>query len=227
MVLDAPAEFEGKTLCVDGLYKIGTRFSKVKGPDGNPVGWSLPVETNDGVAICNGETKVRGRDTYLLLDEEFARFLDRVFQRLRIHTSLKPIHKCIITVDVRSLMIDRNNAPVAHIVGLEILGAYNPLKVIQNRYNDAFMVARITPGNADISHGDGALWVERLGGEEKFVLPARRKYRELVRKVAAERDQAIVARYLQGQLSSVMTMAAAAQQRQSQAFAAMIGQVLR
>ena len=225
-LLDAPGKFEGKTLRVNGLYKIGTRFSQVKGPDGNPVGWSIPVDTNDGVTICSGETKVRGRDTYLLLDEPFARFVNRIFKQLKIHTTLKPIHKCLVTVAVRSLMINQKNAPVAHIVGLEILGAYDPLKVINNQYDTAFLVAQITPDNASVNHGNGALWVERLGGEEKFVLPARRKYKELVRKIVAERDQAIMARYLNSQLSSVMTMGAAAQQRQAQAFRSLIGQVL-
>ena len=45
----------------------------VKGPDGNPIGWSLPVGGDDDRLICKGDGKVVGRDRYLILDSGLAR----------------------------------------------------------------------------------------------------------------------------------------------------------
>ena len=99
-ILAAPAKFTGQPKVVDGFYKVGTRLSEIKGPDGRPVGWSLPVSRDDGGTICSGEAKVVGRDVYLILEDGLAPFLKGIFQTLKMHTTLKPVHKCILTVRV-------------------------------------------------------------------------------------------------------------------------------
>src|SRR5262249_40743508 len=63
-VVANPKDFDGSTVVLNGLYRVGTRVSKVSGPDGNTLGWSLPVGRNDGGTICTGETKVQDHDTY-------------------------------------------------------------------------------------------------------------------------------------------------------------------
>src|SRR5262245_21288653 len=37
-VLDSPSDFEGRAILVDGLYKVGTLLTPVKGPDGRSIG---------------------------------------------------------------------------------------------------------------------------------------------------------------------------------------------
>jgi hypothetical protein len=63
MVLATPGSFEGRLLVLDGLYKVGTQLSQVNGPDGNALGWSLPVGRDDRGVVCSGEGKIEGRDT--------------------------------------------------------------------------------------------------------------------------------------------------------------------
>ena len=225
-ILDAPGRFEEKAVIVNGLYKIGTRLSEVKSPDGNRLGWSLPVATSDGNTICTGVTKVTGRDTYLLLDDALAPILQNALGRLRFSSTLKPTHKCIITATARSLAIDGRQAPIVHVIGLEILGACDLLKIVNHQYNNAFTIIRITRKDAVVARGDGALWVDRLGGEERYVLPLRRKVQELKRQMITQRDQTILNRYLQVELGKVITMNAAAQQQQARMLAAMMGRLI-
>jgi hypothetical protein len=205
-VLAAPGAYDGRTITLDGLYKIGTRLSKVSGPGGNVLGWSLPVGRNEGGTICSGEGKVEGRDTYLLVDDGLAPFLDRVFQQLRFRTAVRPHYKCILTVTVRPLIVENTRVPIVHIIGMEILGMCDFLRVAQRRYENAFETVRITPEQARVAYGDGALWVERLGGEEKFVQPLRRKLRELQHRMVAEGNQAGLNR-LGNELARVVNVA--------------------
>jgi tRNA A-37 threonylcarbamoyl transferase component Bud32 len=222
-VLAAPKEYAGRTIILDDLYKIGTRLSKVKGPDGNALGWSLPVGRGDDRLICTGESTVEGRDAYLLLEDGLAPMLSRVFGQLKFKAAMKPTYKCILTIAVRPMMVDHARSPIVNIVGLEILGACDFLRVAQRQYERSFQTVQITPQQAVVAYGDGASWVERLGGEEKFVQPLRRKFRELQLRMVTERDQAILARMMQGELARVFSMAAAAEQQQQRAIAAMMG----
>jgi hypothetical protein len=222
-VLDEPDDFVGQTLVADGLYKIGTHLYNVKGADGNPVGWSLPVTRDDGGRICSGEAKALGRDTYLLLENGLAQFLERVFVKLRLRATVKPIHKCILTVAIRSPINNRELSPVVYITALEILGDCDLYKVINNEYEHAFTTAKISPGKVDVGRGKGLLWVDRLGGEEKYVQPLRRRFKEIQRRQRDLRDQAMVDRYIQMEHSKIMALTAAAHQQQARAFAAWMG----
>jgi hypothetical protein len=225
-VLARPSTFEGKTLVLDGLYKIGTRLSKVDDPDGNALGWSLPVGSSDVGVIYPDHAKVDGRDIYLVLEAGLAPLLDRVFKQLRFNAASKPSYKCILTVKVREMIVNNGKSFVVELAGLEILGTCDFLQVARRRYEKAFRTVQISSERAFVAYGDGASWVERLGGEEKFVLPLRRKVRELQRKIAAERDQVVIASILQSELSRVVNMAAVAQEQHRRMLAAMMGRQL-
>jgi hypothetical protein len=67
------------------------------------------------------------------------------------------------------------------------------------------------------------LWVDRLGGEDKYVQPLRRRFKEVQRRQRDLRDQAMVDRYIQMEHSKIMALTAAAQQQQARAFAAWMG----
>ena len=160
---------------IDGLYKVGTRLTNLKGPDGRPVGWAIPVARNDGGLICTGEAKAVGRDVYLIVENGFAPFLEGIFRSLKMQNTVKPVHKCILTVKVPVLTERRGNFQVVEITGLEILGGFDLMKLINKQYDKAFTTVRIPPGNATVGYGNGPMWVERLGGEEKYVSLLRRK----------------------------------------------------
>ncbi len=217
-ILAAPAKFAGRATVVDGFYKIGTRVSEVKGPDGRPVGWSLPIARNDGGVICSGEAKVVGRDVYLILEDGLAPFLKGIFQTLKMQTTLKPVHKCILTVRVAR----RGNLPVVEITGMEILGICDLSKLINNQYDKAFTTVRIARGKADVGYGDGTMWVERLGGEE-YIIRLRKRVRDLQRRMIADQNQALVGRFLAAEMGRIMTINAAAQAQQARALSGLIG----
>ncbi len=191
-VLDAPKAFEGRTITLDRLYKVGTLQMPVKSPDGRLIGWSLPVGGGDDRLICKGDGKVVGRDRYLILDGRLAPVLKKAFDEYRFRAAARPAHKCTLTVTVRPMAVNGARAPVVVIVSLEILGICNFVQVAQHHYDRAFMTVHVTPERAWHAYGDGAAWVERLGGQEKFIAPLHRKLRDLQRKVMADRDFAVV-----------------------------------
>ncbi len=222
-VLARPGAFEGRTLVLDGLYRIGTRLSKVDDPDGNALGWSLPVGSSDAGVVYPDQAKVEGRGTYLILEPGLAPMLERVFKTLKFNATTRPTYKCILTVTVRDTIVNNARSSFIEITGLEILGTCDFLQVARRRYEQAFRTVQITSQRALVAYGDGAAWVDRLGGEEKFVIPLRRKVRDLQRKIASERDQAVIARVLQSELSRVVNMAAIAQEQHRRMLAAMMG----
>ena len=67
-VLMAPADYRGKTLSINGVFKVGTRISEVRDSKGRVVGFSIPVSRNDGRTICTADGKVEGHDLYMILD---------------------------------------------------------------------------------------------------------------------------------------------------------------
>jgi hypothetical protein len=126
-------------------------------------------------------------------------------------------------VTVRSMSVDGSRAPVVVIVGMEILGLCNFLQVAQHHYDRAFMTVHVTPERAWHAYGDGPAWVERLGGQEKFIAPLRRKLRELQRKAIADRNSAIVGNALQAALAQSVNMALANQAQQARFIQAFFG----
>jgi hypothetical protein len=167
-----------------------------------------------------------GAPPYLLLEDGLAPVLNNVFQKLKFRTAVRPTYKCIFTIMVRPMIVKNARAPVANIVGLELLGSCDFLQVAQRHHERAFRVIQVTPQGGLVTYGDGASWVERLGDEEYFVQPLRRKLRELQRRMVAEHDQAIVDRVLQVGLAGVANMAAVSERQHLQALAAMMGRRL-
>lgn len=211
-VLAEPGEFAGNALILNGLFKIGTKISEVKGPDGQVLGWSLPVARNDDSTVCSPEGKVSRHDAYLLLDDRLATFLDHVFNKLRLRPTIKPLYKCILTVTVRRLLVDGKPRPVVVISSMEVLGGCNYVRVARHEYSQAFRTLTVTADEADVDFGDGDLWVERLGGEENFVKPIRRKFRDMQRRAITDRDMAVIDRLLQRELVNVVNTASAINQ---------------
>ena len=98
----------------------------------------------------------------------------------------QPAHKCTLTVTVRPTVMGDISVPVVTIVGLEILGICNFVQVSRNQFDKAFMTVRVTPEKAWTEYGDGVAWVERLGGQEKFLTPLHQKLKDLRRKAIAD-----------------------------------------
>ncbi len=199
-VLAKPGEYVGNTLALNGLFKIGTRITEVKGPDGQVLGSSLPVARGDDSLVCSVDGKVARHDTFLLLDGGLAAFLDRVFDKLRLRPTIKPSYKCILTVTVRRLLVNGEHTPVVVISSMDVLGGCNYVAVARHQYDQAFRTLKVSPGQANVDFGDGDLWVERLGGEANFVQPIRRKFREMQRRAITNRDRAMIDTILQREL---------------------------
>jgi hypothetical protein len=109
-ILADPATFRGQTFILNGLFKIGTRISEVKEPRGQVVGLSIPVARSDDRKIYTEGRKVEGHDLYLVLDEQVAPVLSRVFNALGLKPSVKPAFRAILEVAVRQ--IPGGNGPV-------------------------------------------------------------------------------------------------------------------
>ncbi len=208
-VLARPVEFAGGLMVLNGLFKIGTKLSEVKGPDGQILGWSLPVAHNDDSIVCSGDGKVGRQKAYLLLDDKVAAYLSLVFAKLGLRPTIKPSYKCILTVTTRRLLVNGAPAPVVVISSMEVLGGCNYLSVARHQYSQAFRTLTVSPDEADVDFGDGDLWVQRLGGEENFVQPIRRKFREMQRRAITNRDSAVIDRILQRELANVVSRATA------------------
>jgi GYF domain 2 len=211
-ILARPQDFFGSPLTVNGLFKIGTKISEVKGPDKQVVGYSLPVARNDDSTVCTGDGQVEGQSVFLLLDDGLASFLGRVFNKLRVKTTIKPSYKCILTVSARRLLVNGAPTPVVVISSMEVLGGCNYLSVARHQYARAFRTLTVSTDQADVDFGDGDLWVERLGGEEDFVQPIRRKFREMQRRAVTNRDSAMLESLLQRELSKLVKTANAINQ---------------
>ena len=178
-VLMAPADYRGKTLSVNGVFKIGTRISEVTDIKGQRVGLSLPVSRNHGRTICTADGKVEGHNLYMILDDRIASILSRVFTELKLEPTIKPTYRALIEVSVPQGPIAQAPGHPLVIASLEILGMCDYLLIARHQYDQAFRVVEVNATGGRIGFGDGSKWVERLGGEEKFVQPIRRKFREL------------------------------------------------
>ena len=220
-VLDASNAFIGKSVTLDRLYKVGTFVTRAMGPDGHAIGWSVPIGGDDDRLISKGDGRVVGRDRYLVLDDRLGPVLKNAFDHYHFHAAARPAYKCTLTVTVRPMAVEGTRTPIVVVVGLEILGVCNFLQVAQHQYDKAFVTLHVTPDRAWHAVGDGPAWVERLGGQEKFVAPLRRKLRDLQRKAVADRNFAVVGNALQNALARSVNMAianAAQQQRFTSAF---------
>ena len=211
-ILARPQDYLGSPLTVNGLFKIGTKISEVKGPDKQVVGWSIPLARNDDSTVCTGDRPVEDQSVFLILDDRLASFLGRVFQKLKLKTTIKPSYKCILTLTARRLLVNGVPTPVVVISSIEVLGGCNYLSVARHQYDRAFRTLRVTAEEADVDFGDGDLWVDRLGGEEDFVQPIRRKLREMQRRAVTNRDSAMLDNLLQRELTKVVSTANAINQ---------------
>jgi hypothetical protein len=209
-VLADPKKFDGSPLVLDGLYKIGTRTSIVNGPDGRLIGLAIPIARNDDTTICSPEGKINGSKTLVLLDDELASTFDRIMPKLKFRATINPTFKCAITVSARTRTVNEQSIQTVEVVGLEVLGSCNFWKVAQRQFSKAFLTVKVDQDNASVGYGDGEIWVQRLGGEQKFVLPLRQKFRDLQVRMVNNRDAAIVDAVMQRELAAVVRMAAIA-----------------
>jgi hypothetical protein len=147
-----------------------------------------------------------------LLDDRLAKFLDHVFKKLHLRPTIKPSYKCILTVTTRRLLVNGTPTMVIVISSMEVLGGCNYLSVARHQYSQAFRTLTVTPDEADVAFGDGDLWVERLGGEENFVQPIRRKFRDMQRRAVSNRDSAVIDSILRRELANVVSRATAINQ---------------
>jgi uncharacterized protein DUF4339 len=204
-LLAKPGKFAGNEVALNGLFKIGTKLSEVRGPDRQVLGWSLPVAGNDDSIVCSMDGKITRQNAYLLLDDRLAACLNRVFDKLRLRRTIKPSYKSILTVTSRRLLVNGAPAPVVVISSMEVLGGCNYLSVARHQYSKAFRTLAVSPDVADVDFGDGDLWVERLGGEANFVQPIRRKFHEMQRRAVTNRDSVVIDTILRRQLANVVS----------------------
>jgi hypothetical protein len=208
-VLNKPDPFLGKPLLLNGLFKVGTKISEVRGRDGQVLGWSLPIARNDDSVVFAADNAIEKRDTVVLLDDRLAKLLGRVFNKFGLRTTIKPFYKCILAVTIRRLLVNGAPTPVVVISSVEILGGCDYISVARHQYSQAFRTLIVTEDEANVDFGDGDLWVERLGGEENFVQPIRRKFREMQRRAITNRDSAVIDAILQRELANIVSTATA------------------
>jgi hypothetical protein len=206
-IIASPAKYRGQGFTLDGLFKIGTRIAEVAEAKGQVVGLSIPVAWNDDRKICSGDRKVEGHELYLILDDQVAGVLDRVFKRLDLKPTSRPSFRAILGATVRQRPVGASEVDVLVVDSMEILGMCDYVQVAQHNYNEAFRVVRVDAGGGHTTFGDGPTWVERLGGEEKFVQPIRRKFREIQRRAATESREAMLDGDYQRELTSAMRAA--------------------
>jgi hypothetical protein len=211
-LLDEPEAFIGKTLVLNGLLKVGTKLSEVKGSNGQVLGWALPVARDDDSTVCAGGKAIDGSNVFIVLDDRLSVFLDRVFSALRLRPTIKPSYKCILTVTTRRMVVKGSAVPVVIISALEILGGCDYLSVARHQYSRAFRTLTVTVEEANVDFGDGDLWVDRLGGEENFAQPLRRKFREMQRRAVTNRDSAVIDAMLNRELATIVATANAINQ---------------
>ena len=206
-VLMAPADYRGKTLSINGVFKVGTRISEVRDSKGRVVGFSIPVSRNDGRTICTADGKVEGHDLYMILDAPIAQILSRVFTELKLEPTIKPTYRTVLEISVQELPNAHGPDHLLAITSLEILGMCDYLRIARHQYDEAFRVVEVNATGGRIGFGDGSKWVERLGGEEKYVQPIRRKFRELQRRIATDSRQAVFESVYRRELNNVMRAA--------------------
>jgi hypothetical protein len=192
---------------LNGIFKIGTRLSEAKDADGMIVGWSLAVARNDGTIVCHGDGKVADHDLYLVLDDRLARFADVIFAKVDMKPTVKPTYKCALTVTPRRIKVKGALQPAVAISAFEVIGWCNYVKIARHEYQQAFRTLMVTPDEAYIDFADGDAWVERMGGEEHFVQPLRRKFREMQRRAANNRELALIDAVFQREVASSPAMA--------------------
>jgi hypothetical protein len=92
---------------------------------------------------------------------------------------VKPTYRTIVGVRVDSDPREgENQTPLIVVESLEILGGCDYFLIASKAYDRAFRVAVVDVRGARPAFGDGDDWVTRLGGDEKFGGPIRRKLRE-------------------------------------------------
>ena len=213
-ILDAPGKFKGQTITIDGFYKIGARTLGVKGSDGKMIGRSIQITRPDGATISPGDGKAAGREAYLLVQEGFLPALESALRRLKFQVDVRALHRSIVTVAVRATTLDSKKTPVVEIVGLEILGSVNMMRIVEGQYDKAFATVRINRRFATVVYGDGNTWVDFMGGEKEFVLPVRQAVRGMQRRPRTKREIEIIDQFLEAELARVMMLSSVDQQRQ-------------
>ncbi len=206
-VLAAPKDYLERSVLLNGAFKIGTQISEVKGSNGQVMGWSIAVARNDGAMVCGSDGKVADHNLFMLLDDRLARFADLVFGTLSVKGVQKPTYQCALTIKPRRLDPNRGFAAVLSIMSLEILGWCHCPKIARREYQQAFRTVTILGDESFIGFADGASWVERLGGEERFVQPLRRKYREMQRRASGDLDLATFDAAFQNEIAGTRAMA--------------------
>jgi hypothetical protein len=116
-----------------------------------------------------------------------------------------------LTVTVRPVVINRVRVPAVIIVGVEILVVCNLERVAQEQLSKAFGTIHVTSAGCWPAYADGAAWIERLGGKEKFIVPLRKKLKDLQRKARMDRIAAIAGAALQAELARAVNMTIANQ----------------
>jgi hypothetical protein len=214
-VLSSTADFRGKTFSLGGLFKLGTRISVLRDGQGQIVGSTIPVARINDQALCKGEGRIEGSRVYLLLDGPVAGILRAAFDQLRIQANAKPAYRATLGVSVRQIPDAGGLSDALVITSLEMLGYCDYLKVARREYDAAFRVLSVAAEGGEVRPGDGAKWIELLGGEEKFVQPVRRKVRELQRRLATNSRQAMMDGVLQRELGKALQSAYASSTIQS------------
>ena len=114
------------------------------------------------------------------------KILSRIFTELTLEPTIKPTYRTVLEISVQELPDAHGPDHLLAITSLEILGMCDYLRIARHQYDEAFRVVEVNATGGRIGFGDGSKWVERLGGEEKYVQPILRKFRELQRRIATD-----------------------------------------
>ena len=215
MIIDSPQSFEDRTITLEGLYKVATLLTRMKGSDSNPIGWSLPVGGADDRLICKADGKVVGRDRYLLLDKDLGPILFKAYDDLKFRPAARADVQMHADCYGPPHGRQQRQGPGYH---HRRPGDPGSLRFPPDRsqYEKAFWTVQVEPekcsGLTMVTGPRGPAVGRR---EEKFVKPIRKRLRDLQRRAIAEQGHAVVGSILQAELARSVNMAIVNQQQQA------------
>ncbi|AMV38877.1 serine/threonine protein kinase [Planctomyces sp. SH-PL62] len=170
-LLEDLARYHGQEVEIADVLVIAT--TPFKRASNIPGGIGVRLKTKDGWTVSEGNGAIMKSDARLMVDGAMAQKFERVVADLGVRPSPKPVMPTVARVRVDA---PRSAAPPSlTIVALEVLIGYDAVRLAAGNYGESFRSIKTTPNDAEIGFGDGPKWVERMGGEDKFVAMIRDK----------------------------------------------------
>lgn len=172
-LLEHPARYHGQEVEIADVLVIAT--TPFKRASNIPGGIGVRLKTKDGWTVSEGNGAIMRSDAHLMVDGAMAQKFERAVADLGVRPSPKPVMPTVARVRVD---VPRSASPPSlTIVALEVLIGYDAVRLAAGNYVESFRSIKTTPNDAEIGFGDGPKWVERMGGEDKFIAMIRDKFK--------------------------------------------------